>query len=287
MRLKSLLVLIATAVLAGLFVGCEWEMSGDDDTWDMSGGWVNFSGVYRAGDGGLLIRLGFETVQSFGFTWLGAGDGARRTFSTSLTPTVVPGSVTVSDGFESFTDGGSGGGSTGTVSTTTGTGVLVGDQGGSGSVNYQTGAITVTFNTEPGLDVGIWCSYLFERRPDGGSIGDSVQGSTLPIFAFTVTQIGDQITITDDNGNSYDGRISVLQTSGGGGGTTSGTAVGQFEAWGTSGGLAVRIVGTFQGAFTAPTATEDAGVLVNRTLDGTWIETGGMSGSINATAPNI
>ena len=70
------------------------------------------------------------------------GDGF--TFSFSLTAPsipIVPGSVIVTDGVEVFGDNADG--------------TLTGSQGGSGTINYTTGAYTVVFNTAPPLDAAI------------------------------------------------------------------------------------------------------------------------------------
>jgi hypothetical protein len=68
-------------------------------------------------------------------TW--TGDGATVGFSSTFSNNVPiqAGSVVVDDTVEVFSDDGSG--------------TLTGDQGGTGTVNYTTGLISVTFNTAP------------------------------------------------------------------------------------------------------------------------------------------
>lgn len=73
----------------------------------------------------------FDTAQEL----TADGNNSDTEFGFSLGGPVVPGSVSVSDGVETFADDGFGS--------------LVGDAGGSGSVNYQTGAVLATFNTAP------------------------------------------------------------------------------------------------------------------------------------------
>lgn len=79
-------------------------------------------------------------------TW--TGDGATVAFSNTYTNNVPmqPGSIIVDDLTEVFTDDGSG--------------ILTGDQGGSGTVNYSTGAISVTFNTAPSDGQAIQASFI-------------------------------------------------------------------------------------------------------------------------------
>jgi hypothetical protein len=67
-------------------------------------------------------------------------------YSTTLTGIPIrSGTVIVEDGVEVFTDNGSG--------------TLTGDQGGTGSINYLTGVLSVTFNTAPVTGVDINVSY--------------------------------------------------------------------------------------------------------------------------------
>jgi hypothetical protein len=74
------------------------------------------------------------------------GDGSTQNFSNVVQfPFISPGSVIITDNVETFTDNGSG--------------VLVGDMGGTGSVNYTTGAISVSFFTAPPASVNIWESF--------------------------------------------------------------------------------------------------------------------------------
>lgn len=61
------------------------------------------------------------------------GNGATKAFTGSLaTAPVEPGVVTITDGVEDFSDDGCG--------------RLTGDAGGSGTINYTTGAYSITFN---------------------------------------------------------------------------------------------------------------------------------------------
>lgn len=78
---------------------------------------------------------------------LGAGDGVTKVFSGNLGASPIePGTVTVTDGVEVFVDDGSG--------------RLVGDAGGSGTINYRTGAIAVSFNANVGNTVAVTVDYV-------------------------------------------------------------------------------------------------------------------------------
>jgi len=86
-----------------------------------------------------------ENVSRFS-TW--TGDGATTGFANTYTNNVPisAGSVVVDDTVEVFSDDGAG--------------VLTGNAGGSGTVNYTTGAISVTFNAAPANGQVIQASFI-------------------------------------------------------------------------------------------------------------------------------
>lgn len=73
-----------------------------------------------------------------------AGDGALKTFSFDLDGPQDPGTVTVTDGVETFTDNGCGD--------------LVGSAGGTGQVNYQSGLVRVAFFVAPVAEAAVVCA---------------------------------------------------------------------------------------------------------------------------------
>ncbi len=78
---------------------------------------------------------------------IGTGDGATFTFANTLnSPPVIAGSITVTDNTEVFTDNEDG--------------TLTGSAGGSGTINYTTGAISVTFFTAPSVSQTIAATYI-------------------------------------------------------------------------------------------------------------------------------
>jgi len=82
---------------------------------------------------------------------LGTGDGVAVNFSGTLANTpVIAGSVKVTDGTETFSDDGAGN--------------LTGSAGGSGTINYSTGAISVTFNAAPANGAGITVDYQYKPQ---------------------------------------------------------------------------------------------------------------------------
>lgn len=100
---------------------------------------------------------------------LGAGDGLATAFSGNLSHSnVVAGSVKITDGFETFTDDGAGN--------------LTGSAGGSGTINYTTGAYSVTFNAAVGN--GTYVTATYKYVPDDKvyvGVVDQTDGST-PLY---------------------------------------------------------------------------------------------------------
>jgi len=95
---------------------------------------------------------------------IGIGDGYTVTFTATLSKTPIkPGTVTVTDGNETFTDNGDG--------------TLTGSLGGTGTINYVTGQITVTFATAPANYAVITADYewldVFDANYAEIGVGDS------------------------------------------------------------------------------------------------------------------
>ena len=78
---------------------------------------------------------------------LGTGNGSTAAFSATLeNAPAEPGSVSVTDGVETFSDDGHG--------------RLTGDAGGSGTVNYGTGALAATFNANVADGTDVTAGYV-------------------------------------------------------------------------------------------------------------------------------
>jgi hypothetical protein len=98
----------------------------------------NVSNLVKALSAGVITQ-GADVIDTTLTQQTANGDGVETDFSFTMTPTagmaILPGSVVVTDSTETFTDNGDG--------------TLTGDATGTGTVNYATGAISVTFNTAP------------------------------------------------------------------------------------------------------------------------------------------
>lgn len=262
---KMFLGLLAGALSAALMAGCEWSSGGGADGYNSGYDWVNFSGVYR-GAGGVLVS---DYSQSGGGSNiptsenLGTGDSSSRSFSGTLDHVpVVSGSLTITAAGYTLSDNGSGG--------------LDGNVGGaSGSISYSSGAWSITLPAAiPGQTISASYTYNGSSNPNPGSSGG-------PIYSFTVFQQGNTLQITDNNGAVYEGNFGSVSTTSGASSGTVGTVEGQFNASGTSAaGYSVSMAGTFRGVF-----SDD--VLADRTMQGTWIEDGGVTGNIQGYADDI
>jgi len=106
-------------------------------------------------------------------------ENTTKEFTFTLTALPVKAdSVSVNDGTETFTDDAEG--------------VLTGGAGGSGTVNYETGEVTVTFNAAPGEGAEIDASWT--------DLDETFTGNTAqtPIIAGTFKVADDTETFSDD-----------------------------------------------------------------------------------------
>jgi len=249
------------------FAGCEWQSSGGGSSWDDSYSWINFAGVYRmtAIAGATATTSGQDRSET-----IGTGDNNSLTFTATLSNIpVIAGSVTVSSGLQSYEDSASDGNLTS------------GSWTGGGTVDYDSGVIQVTFQSPPANGGAVTISY--RSAAAGGAPGFS---------SLIVTQTGNRLEATDNNGITYTGRITSLAQGGGDrSGTTSGLVVANFTLTGSNGG---QIVGTFSGQYTAPSteggddsAVGATGTLANRQIDGTYIGTDGVTGDVFGGAGTV
>jgi len=99
---------------------------------------------------------------------VGTGDGSTKTFTDTLAFRAAGAKrtcfgIAVTDGTETFTDNYDG--------------TLTGDAEGTGTINYTTGAISITFNAAPANSQAITCDYYWEDSTSDG-IADFTQSAT-------------------------------------------------------------------------------------------------------------
>ncbi len=284
--MKRLFIAVMIVAAAGFLASCEdWErVTEDTDYWSDSYTWINFAGVYRDDAGQFLIREHGVAAAVNASDTLGVGDtNFSIAFSGTLRHTpIVKGSVTITDGVETFTDA-------------SGSGVLVGDGGGSGSMNYQTGASSVDFAIFVQAGTSVRATYQYWGS---GTSANPLPGTTgTQIFTMTVQQQGQILLLIDSDGMSYTGRISTASSSTGQDGQApTGIVIANFTAYGTSSaGASVTIVGTLHAQFVRQQERATGGgggtiyryYLSDRTVSGTWLEAGGMTGDINGVTTEV
>ena len=295
---------VAVWLLAGV-TGCDWEWNDSDDGWSDSYSWVNFAGTYRGNNSYLVsdysLTASTTTTDTSANTstfqdgpWAVAA--LNTVFSGVLTYKPVSGSVTIiaysaatSAAAGTLRDNGSGGL----------TGSYNKDDSGlatytaSGTIDYTNGRWTVTLSQAGGFAraVNVYASYTYSTSSGtntGGTSTSTSAASGKSIYSFVVSQDGQKIYITDNNGAVYSGKFGTVSftadqldtgtsTSGTSGSTTTTTAgevIASFTATGTSAaGYAVTITGTFQGYYTS------AARMINRIVTGTWVVTNGKTGN--------
>lgn len=216
--------------------------------------------------------------------------GQTSASGTTKNKRIVPGSFTLTVGDVTLSDDGSG---------------KLSGAGGSGTISYDGGTWALS------LDVTMWnpnprsisLSYAYTKSVASGARDiivkygygvsrDGTSGGARPgstgkaIYSFVVAQQGQNLTITDNNGAKYTGRIKTLRSASGVAPTNSlprdgDTIIASFSTEGTSAAnMRVTIAGTFQG-------TVAANVFSGRTMQGTWIEAGGKTGDINGTTGSV
>jgi hypothetical protein len=130
---------------------------------------------------------------------IGTGDGGTTVFSGTLADPVDTGTLSITDTVEIFSDNSDG--------------TLTGDNGGSGTITYATGAWSVTFGAPPANDQAITADYdpVFNFDCDGGLANgntfeiisqgeDLVQNATPPGSADLTDQAVSTIAVMDNVG---------------------------------------------------------------------------------------
>lgn len=212
--------LALTAALATLFVGCEWSGTSDSGSWSSSYDAMNFSGTYRAvttatstttttTSDSSSASSATVTESRSGSDAFGNTTVSQRAYNGTLSyANVVPGSVAVKIGDETaFRDNAEG--------------ALVGSGvNGSGTIVYASGTWQITFLTAPPLNKTIVVTYKYYVSESGsGDSGSSVSTTTTTrsgssVSAITVSQNGQNLTMTLNNGIVMKGKFTNIQQTG-------------------------------------------------------------------------
>ena len=285
-RVLRVFPVLVAIMLVAQFTGCEWDTGSESDRGSDVG--IDVSGVYNQ-DQGLPIATTAAYPTSMAQEEIGVGDGVRFGFEDTVSSPIVQDTVIVraetSKGLEIFSDGGG---------STNGSSSLVSNMGGSGVVNYNTGQIVAMFAVEPLAGAPVIAEFQLQGEA----------GSTLGIYQFVVHHVAGTLEVQDNNGDTYRGTITqpsvdydsgtpvVDALAGGVPGDADAGLVREIELSyayslsGTSGGVPVKMVGTFRIAIVVTYSYELEGgaggfslsveeVFQQRTLlmQGNWIET--------------
>jgi len=295
------------AMIGMLLAGCEWDNTTNSASWDDSYSWVNFSGTYRAQDGGeMVVNHGVlvinpDTTVTGSVTkveyqkvgeGLGTDVGDPNVYSGTLHIDLVAGTVTIVAGGFIFTDDG--------------TGNLTTSGGLNGTIEYATGAWSIDFGTG-GIANGedILATYSYDSRKTPGSTTTALDYPWSGIYSMRVEQLGNHVRIVDGKFGTYEGVVTTVSNGGGDmSGTTSGNVEAQFEVTGvTLDGRKIRIVGSFLGGYIAPsqgTSTTGStgggtpvgtgsqfGALQGRILQAIWVEPDGTTADVVGQAGSV
>lgn len=127
-------------------------------TYEYPDGYTNFEPIGKINEFDLYWyqdpnRFADQNPYNVSSISLGTGDGVTTGFSGNASSfPILPDSVIVADSKEIFED-------TNTTWTTSNI-VLTGTEGGTGTINYESGAVTVTFNTAPSSGDDVRFSYI-------------------------------------------------------------------------------------------------------------------------------
>lgn len=253
MQRKS--VSFSLVALAALFAGCEWTSTSGSDSWSGSYDEMNFGGTYRmtkVTTVGTSESGDTQPVQTMSF---GVTENQRYTYNGSVGMAIIPGTVSISiTGMGAFADLTSNG------NLTPASGV-----NGTAKVTYGSGDWEFTLAQNPGS--GHTIKVQFQASPlASGSSSYSYTGIDTKSFdpsyvtAVTVSQTGQNLTMTLNNGVAMSGRFtSVRQTAAVSEDTGAGanTYNAQFQV---SSGSSSKMVGTLYYDYPSH----------NRMLDATW-----------------
>lgn len=270
--------IISATTLAGaaLLSGCDWTSSNHTGNW--RGGWsaryegVTFSGVYRGDNGaplGVFEETGGARQVTVNNEHFATGNGSRNYSAQLQNGNLVPGSLEVSydSGLrrQTFADDGDGN--------------LTGDSGGSGTVNYNTGAVT--------LDAG----PTQQQIPPGTAILASyryvvaVDERLMRLDNLSVEQTGLDLKMRGSNGAVLEGRLggirAVASENGG-----EHIAV-EFSARSDFLGQQIRLTGMFS-ADLGPRDASGSSTMANRRISGTWVaRQAGINMTIEGHSQNV
>ena len=266
----SYLAIASLAVVA--FSGCEWG-GVHDNTWNDGYSWANFTGTYRfvnavyytpaetsseeetsEGTVSYLIKSGSANAKMS--TNTGAGGSLKNDNGVKLDSVVmkVKSATITSDSSGNLIYNGN----------------TVGSVTSSGAWNFT---LPLSAGTSTGDSISITYKYYGKGTSGGGGGGGSSGSNAVNLSFLKVTQQGNKLTMSGDNGIVYKGQLTGAST-----GKDGYVAAQQvrlsFEASAANG---MKMTGHFSGQWSGA-SDKDYGVLSDRTIQGTHNRAGNFVG---------
>lgn len=301
MKCTSFFVAVTAAAIA--LTGCDWGGTGSEESWNDAYAWANFSGTYKLVTN---IQPIVEVPTTPTVEPTTSEPTTPSTPATPSTPTVITKTGSITHSLKRGETGYATGQKDlkpGTVTITSNVGHSWKDEGDGrltdlngtyhGSVSYASGMCAINWDSTvfPGNTITI--TFAYEGTEGGGSSGGSTPitpggsgggstpvtpggsssgGSTVtkptaPITWLTVTQKGNLLTMKDNDGTTYAGRITgaSVPSTGSDGYTGSGHIRFPFEVTSTSNNR-ITISGSLSGDWTGGVR----GTLDNRAIEATY-----------------
>lgn len=259
------LAAMSAVLMAGLLVsGCDWTSSGQSGGWSSSYEAMNFSGVYRGRNGGpVLSGTGGagESERSVSGEQIASGNGSASVYNGQVANRpIVPGSLVVAYSGarnQTFSDNGNG--------------ALTGSSGGTGSVDYNSGLISIDADEVLPAGLAIRAYYRYRQTLPSADPGQ--------LMTLNVTHTGQRLEILTSTGILFKGQFGGISSSGIRQDNLE-DVVAEFTAKAHHGGRDLRMVGVFQTTLTHyyDTTTDDEG---NQERQSSWFSTSARV--INAT----
>lgn len=302
----------AAALLAATLVGCDWGGVSSEESWNDAYAWANFSGTYKlvtevivpedddTGSGDADSNDNFSnypdkdhsvtvaninTAGDFEFT-VPRGDYSikPRSVTVTLHGKLNMGTAQEEDGRITLKDNGSGK-------------LLYGGNAEhtyNGEVEYITGKINGSSGALYVEYAEVTYSYYYKAGSSASISSDSSSGSaSSPITWLNVTQKGNLLTLQDNDGRTYSGKITGASCpdADAGGYVTAGHIRFSFEATCTA-NSAITISGSLSGNWSGA-QNETSGTISDRTMDASFSNGGSptqfqaVSGSVTVVARTV
>lgn len=284
----------AAAVIAATLVGCDWGGVSSSESWNDAYAWANFSGTYKlvtavvpSVDTSEGENAGLDKVKHEENFNISLGSNKHNYQIANFGKGIVPGSVTVvifkNNGKQAYEYTDDGNGTLIYAANPQLTGV-------SGTIKYDNGRITLNWDIQSIVSGTV--AYSYYAVPGAVSTPSGSEASN-PITWLNVTQKGNLLTLQDNDGRVYSGKITGASCpdADAAGYVTAGHIRFSFEATCTS-NAKYKISGSLSGNWSGA-QNETSGTISDRTIDGSFVNGGSptqfqaVSGPVTVLAKTV